>query len=61
MSYSTRTPDRTASSRAVDAGAFDYPAETAEPERRFDYSFGLARILDGVDTLIRQRGGAGAS
>ncbi|MFG1958019.1 TetR/AcrR family transcriptional regulator [Nonomuraea sp. NPDC049028] len=46
---------------AVDAGAFDYPADTAEPERRFDYSFGLARILDGVDTLIRQRGGPGAS
>jgi AcrR family transcriptional regulator len=41
--------------RAVDAGAYDYPAGTAEDERRLDYTFGLDRILDGVDTLIRQR------
>jgi hypothetical protein len=37
---------------AVDAGAFDYPADTSEDERRFDYSFGLDRILDGVEALI---------
>ncbi|MEV0390410.1 TetR/AcrR family transcriptional regulator [Nonomuraea sp. NPDC050643] len=37
---------------ALDAGAFGYPEETAEEERRFDYSFGLARILDGVAVLI---------
>lgn len=37
---------------AIDAGAFDYPAGTPEEERRFDYSFGLARILDGVAALM---------
>ncbi|GAA2263298.1 TetR/AcrR family transcriptional regulator [Glycomyces scopariae] len=37
---------------AIDAGAFDYPSEVAEDERRLDYSFGLERILDGVDRLI---------
>lgn len=42
---------------AIDAGAFDYPTDTTEDERRFDYTFGLDRILDGVDTLIRQRTG----
>jgi AcrR family transcriptional regulator len=40
---------------AVDAGAFDYPAETPAEERRFDYAFGLDRILDGVEVLIRSR------
>ncbi|MBF8190324.1 TetR/AcrR family transcriptional regulator C-terminal domain-containing protein [Nonomuraea sp. K274] len=39
--------------RAVDAGAFDYPPDTPEDERRLDYEFGLARILDGVEALIR--------
>ena len=42
---------------AIDAGAFDYPADVAEPERQFDYAFGLDRILDGVETLIRHRAG----
>jgi AcrR family transcriptional regulator len=42
---------------AVDAGAFEYPADTAEQERQFDYSFGLDRILDGVAALIQQRAG----
>ena len=42
---------------AIDAGAFDYPADVAAPERQFDYAFGLDRILDGVDTLIRHRAG----
>jgi AcrR family transcriptional regulator len=40
---------------AIDAGAFDYPAGTPEDERRFDYSFGLARILDGVAVLMTPR------
>ncbi|MEU7739570.1 TetR/AcrR family transcriptional regulator [Nonomuraea sp. NPDC049158] len=40
---------------AVDAGAYDYPPDTAEEKRGFDYSFGLARILDGVETLIQGR------
>ncbi|WP_336211588.1 TetR/AcrR family transcriptional regulator [Nonomuraea sp. LPB2021202275-12-8] len=38
---------------AVDAGAFDYPPGTPAEERGFDYAFGLARILDGVECLIR--------
>ncbi|GII61076.1 TetR family transcriptional regulator [Sphaerisporangium krabiense] len=38
---------------AIDAGAYDYPADTPPGERRLDYRFGLARILDGVDALIR--------
>ncbi|MER7209403.1 TetR/AcrR family transcriptional regulator [Streptosporangium sp. NPDC000239] len=42
---------------AVDAGAYDYPAETPADERRLDYRFGLARILDGVAALIRATGG----
>jgi AcrR family transcriptional regulator len=42
---------------AIDAGAFDYPPDATEEERQFDYSFGLDRILDGVETLIRQRSG----
>ncbi|WP_176953361.1 hypothetical protein [Glycomyces sambucus] len=37
---------------AVAGQAFDYPSEVAEDERRLDYSFGLERILDGVDRLI---------
>ena len=37
---------------AIDAGAFDYPSDATEEERQFDYSFGLDRILDGVDALI---------
>lgn len=41
--------------RAIDAGAFDYPADTPEEHRQFDYTFGLARILDGVATLIHER------
>ncbi|RBQ21158.1 TetR/AcrR family transcriptional regulator [Spongiactinospora rosea] len=44
---------------AVDAGAFDYPAGAPEEERRFDYSFGLDRILDGVECLIRSGRGGG--
>lgn len=40
---------------AIDAGAFDYPPDATEEERQFDYSFGLDRILDGVETLIRRR------
>ncbi|SEH01246.1 DNA-binding transcriptional regulator, AcrR family [Nonomuraea solani] len=42
---------------ALDAGAFGYPAGIAEEERRFDYSFGLARVLDGVAALIGDRRG----
>ncbi|MFC4118175.1 TetR/AcrR family transcriptional regulator [Nonomuraea zeae] len=42
---------------AADAGAFDYPADLPEEERRFDYTFGLDRILDGVEVLIGSRGG----
>lgn len=42
---------------AIDAGAFDYPTDTTEDERQFDYAFGLDRILDGVDTLIRLSAG----
>ncbi|GAA3782425.1 TetR/AcrR family transcriptional regulator [Plantactinospora mayteni] len=42
---------------AIDAGAFDYPPDATEQERRFDYSFGLDRILDGVAALIRQHAG----
>jgi AcrR family transcriptional regulator len=38
---------------AVDAGAFDYPPNMAEDERHFSYEFGLARILDGVEALIK--------
>jgi hypothetical protein len=38
---------------AIDAGAYDYPAGTPAQERRLDYRFGLARILDGVAALIR--------
>ncbi|WP_369372421.1 TetR/AcrR family transcriptional regulator [Promicromonospora sp. Populi] len=41
--------------RAVDAGAYDYPADTAAEEQQLDYTFGLDRILDGVEALIRQR------
>ncbi|WP_394620343.1 TetR/AcrR family transcriptional regulator [Lentzea sp. JNUCC 0626] len=43
---------------AVDAGAFDYPSGTAPDDRRLGYAFGLDRILDGVDVLVRQRAGA---
>ncbi len=39
---------------AIDAGAYDYPPETAEVERQLGYSFGLDRILDGVETLIHR-------
>ncbi|MFI5586856.1 TetR/AcrR family transcriptional regulator [Amycolatopsis sp. NPDC051758] len=42
---------------AIDAGAFDYPADTAEEDRQLDYTFGLDRILDGVATLIERRTG----
>jgi AcrR family transcriptional regulator len=42
---------------AIDAGAFDFPQDTAEEDRRVDYVFGLDRILDGVETLIRHRAG----
>ena len=44
-------------SRAVAAGAYDYPPDAAAAERRLDYAFGLDRILDGVATLIERRGG----
>ena len=37
---------------AIDAGAFDYPSDATEEERQFGYSFGLDRILDGVEALI---------
>ena len=40
---------------AVDAGAYDYPRETPEEQRELGYEFGLARILDGVEALIRSR------
>jgi AcrR family transcriptional regulator len=40
---------------AIDAGAFDYQPDATEEERQFDYLFGLDRILDGVETLIRHR------
>lgn len=43
--------------KAIDAGAFDYPSDATEEERQFDYSFGLDRILDGVEALIRRRAG----
>ncbi|GAB3458144.1 hypothetical protein GCM10027570_41420 [Streptomonospora sediminis] len=47
-----RLPDLRA---AIDAGALDYPPDTPATERRFDYAFGLACILDGVEALIRER------
>ncbi|MFB4283080.1 TetR/AcrR family transcriptional regulator [Nonomuraea sp. MTCD27] len=37
---------------AVEAGAFDYPQDMPEEERRLDYEFGLDRILDGVEVMI---------
>jgi AcrR family transcriptional regulator len=40
---------------AIDAGAYDYPPDATGQERQFDYSFGLTRILDGVETLVRHR------
>ncbi|MGJ6961839.1 TetR/AcrR family transcriptional regulator [Streptosporangium sp. G11] len=40
---------------AIDAGAYDYPQDTPQEDRRLDYTFGLARILDGVDALIHTR------
>jgi AcrR family transcriptional regulator len=40
---------------AIDAGAFDYPPDTAAEDRQFDYTFGLDRILDGVAALILHR------
>ncbi|MEV0587285.1 TetR/AcrR family transcriptional regulator [Nonomuraea sp. NPDC050310] len=43
---------------AIDAGAYAYPAELPPEERRLDYGFGLARILDGVEALIQERGAA---
>ncbi|MFD6448200.1 TetR/AcrR family transcriptional regulator [Promicromonospora sp. NPDC060204] len=43
--------------RAVDAGAYDYPTDTAAEDRRLDYTFGLDRILDGVAALISQKTG----
>ncbi|GAB2782308.1 TetR/AcrR family transcriptional regulator [Amycolatopsis magusensis] len=45
---------------AIEAGAFDYPESTAEPDREFGYAFGLDRILDGVAALIEKRATAGA-
>jgi AcrR family transcriptional regulator len=59
--YSTRLAELVDARRfpalrqAIDAGALDYPADTAEEDRQFDFSFGLARILDGVETLIGQQ------
>ncbi|MDF5754361.1 TetR/AcrR family transcriptional regulator [Spongiactinospora sp. TRM90649] len=47
-----RFPDLRA---AIDAGAYDYPADVPPEERRLDYAFGLARILDGVAALIQTR------
>lgn len=40
---------------AIDAGAYAYPGDTPPEERRLDYRFGLARILDGVQALIHTR------
>ncbi|WP_370947648.1 TetR/AcrR family transcriptional regulator [Amycolatopsis sp. cg5] len=40
---------------AVDAGAFDHVSNQDEADREFGYSFGLSRILDGVEALIAQR------
>ncbi|GAA3665096.1 TetR/AcrR family transcriptional regulator [Nonomuraea antimicrobica] len=37
---------------AIDAGAYAYPSDMPQQERRLDYRFGLARILDGVQALI---------
>ena len=47
-----RFPDLRA---AVDAGAYDYPQDVAPHQRQLSYSFGLDRILDGVEALIRHR------
>lgn len=38
----------------VDAGTFDVEAEPDDPD--YDFRFGLERILDGVEVLIRRRG-----
>ena len=40
---------------AVDAGAYDYPRETDEEQRELGYEFGLDRILDGVETLVKSQ------
>ncbi|MGD9529458.1 TetR/AcrR family transcriptional regulator [Pseudonocardia sp.] len=42
--------------RAVHGGAFA-PAEGSRAERDADFAFGLARILDGVEHLVRSRTG----
>ncbi|RZS44696.1 TetR family transcriptional regulator [Herbihabitans rhizosphaerae] len=44
---------------AVDAGVFD-EAENGvfvEPEEDYDFEFGLGRVLDGLDALMRSRSG----
>ncbi|MFF3444989.1 TetR/AcrR family transcriptional regulator [Streptosporangium sp. NPDC002721] len=43
---------------AIDAGAYDYPRDTPPQDRHLDYTFGLARILDGVEALIHTRASA---
>jgi len=41
-------------SRAVEGGAFD-PGNDPAADRDADFAFRLARILDGVEQLIRER------
>lgn len=51
-------PDRfPALRRAVDGGAFA-PSDDPMAGRDADFAFGLARILDGIGQLVRDRGGA---
>ncbi|MGI9002712.1 MAG: hypothetical protein ACR2GH_13765 [Pseudonocardia sp.] len=40
--------------RAVEGGAFD-PGNDPAADRDADFAFRLARILDGVEQLIRER------
>ncbi|MGH3788598.1 MAG: TetR/AcrR family transcriptional regulator [Pseudonocardiaceae bacterium] len=44
--------------RAVEGGAFD-PGEDPAADRDADFAFGLARILDGIESLLRQRAKGG--
>lgn len=37
------------------AGVMDVPDEREDPDHEF--AFGLARMLDGIDVLVRERGG----
>ena len=38
----------------VDAGTFDIEADLDDPD--YDFRFGLERLLDGIEVLIRRRG-----